>query len=81
MKQEKSVDEFRRLSLERWYTLWPVGIDKSWPSIYLRVQIIQCCRLLMVSCQGKVLDSEYLYESWNKCKCLHWEFLRELICI
>jgi hypothetical protein len=32
VKQQKSNDEFRGLfSLEPYYTLWPVGIDKSWP--------------------------------------------------
>jgi hypothetical protein len=32
MKQQKSNDGIRGLFfLEPWYTLWPVGIDKSWP--------------------------------------------------
>jgi hypothetical protein len=32
MKQQKSNDKFLGFfSLESCYTLWPVGIDKSWP--------------------------------------------------
>jgi hypothetical protein len=32
MKKQKSNDGIRGLFfLEPWYTLWPVGIDKSWP--------------------------------------------------
>jgi hypothetical protein len=30
-EQQKSNDGIRGLFLELCYTLWPVGIDKSWP--------------------------------------------------